>query len=46
MQAWLDAGRITLREDRVEGLEHAPTAFIGLLERRNFGKLVVRVAED
>jgi NADPH-dependent curcumin reductase CurA len=46
MQAWLDAGRITLREDRVEGLEHAPAAFIGLLEGRNFGKLVVRVADD
>jgi NADPH-dependent curcumin reductase CurA len=46
MQAWLDAGRITLREDRVEGLEHAPAAFIGLLEGRNLGKLVVRVAAD
>lgn len=46
MQAWLDAGQIKLREDRVEGLEHAPAAFIGLLEGRNFGKLVVRVADD
>jgi len=46
MQAWLDADQIKLREDRVEGLEHAPTAFIGLLEGRNFGKLVVRVADD
>lgn len=46
MQAWLDAGRITLREDRVEGLEHAPAAFIGMLEGRNLGKLVVRVAAD
>jgi NADPH-dependent curcumin reductase CurA len=46
MQAWLDAGRITLREDRVEGLEHAPAAFIGLLEGRNLGKVVVRVAAD
>lgn len=46
MQAWLDAGQITLREDRVDGLENAPAAFIGLLEGRNFGKLVVRVAED
>jgi NADPH-dependent curcumin reductase CurA len=46
MQAWLDAGRIILREDRVEGLENAPAAFIGLLQGRNFGKLVVRVAGD
>ncbi|MGN6707292.1 MAG: NADP-dependent oxidoreductase [Rhodanobacter sp.] len=46
MQAWLDAGRITLREDRVEGLENAPAAFIGLLQGRNLGKLVVHVAAD
>jgi len=25
---------------------HAPTAFIGLLQGRNFGKLVVRLAAD
>jgi NADPH-dependent curcumin reductase CurA len=43
MRAWLAAGRITYREDIVEGLEHAPESFIGLLEGRNFGKLVVRV---
>lgn len=46
MQAWLDAGQIKLREDRVDGLENAAEAFIGLLEGRNFGKLVVRVAAD
>jgi NADPH-dependent curcumin reductase len=45
MQAWLDAGQVKLREDRIEGLENAPAAFIGLLEGRNFGKLVVRVAD-
>jgi len=28
----------------VDGLENAPAAFIGLLEGRNFGKLVVRIA--
>jgi NADPH-dependent curcumin reductase CurA len=38
------AGRIKYREDIVEGLDAAPTAFIGLLEGRNFGKLLVRVA--
>ena len=42
MQAWLDAGQLKLREDRVEGLENAAEAFIGLLEGRNFGKLTVR----
>lgn len=43
--AWVDEGRLRLREDRVDGLENAPAAFIGLLEGRNFGKLVVGVAE-
>ena len=44
MPAWLQAGRIKAREDVVEGLGNAPQAFIGLLEGRNFGKLVVRMA--
>lgn len=46
MKAWLDAGQIKYREDRVEGLENAPQAFIGLLQGKNFGKLVVRVGPD
>ncbi|XXT22798.1 NADP-dependent oxidoreductase [Sorangium sp. So ce429] len=45
MGAWVDAGQVKLREDRIDGLESAPAAFIGLLEGRNFGKLVVRVAD-
>ena len=36
-------GRIRYREDIVDGLERAPEAFIGMLEGRNFGKLIVRV---
>jgi NADPH-dependent curcumin reductase CurA len=38
-------GRLRFREDIVRGLDAAPEAFIGLLEGRNFGKLVVRVAD-
>lgn len=44
MGQWLGTGRIKLREDRADGLEQAPAAFIGLLEGRNFGKLIVDVA--
>lgn len=44
MNAWLNEGKIKFREDMVEGLENAPQAFIGLLEGKNFGKLVVHVA--
>ncbi|WP_433678888.1 NADP-dependent oxidoreductase [Nocardia sp. CA-119907] len=43
MSGWIAEGRVRYREDIVEGLEHAPEAFIGMLEGRNFGKLVVRV---
>ena len=42
--AGVAAGRIRYREDIVDGLENAPGAFIGMLEGRNFGKLIVRVA--
>lgn len=35
------AGRLRWKEDVVRGLANAPAAFIGLLEGRNFGKLVV-----
>ncbi|MDR0181875.1 NADP-dependent oxidoreductase [Lysobacter arvi] len=45
MTQWIDEGRIVLVEDVVDGLEQAPEAFIGLLQGRNFGKVVVRVAD-
>jgi NADPH-dependent curcumin reductase len=41
---WVRTGRLKYREDVVEGLENAPAAFLGLLQGRNFGKLVVKVA--
>ncbi len=44
--AWVAAGEVKYREDIVEGLEHAPAAFIGMLNGKNFGKLVVRVGPD
>jgi NADPH-dependent curcumin reductase len=39
-------GRLKYREDIVQGLEHAPRAFIGLLRGDNFGKLQVQVGTD
>lgn len=41
---WIAAGQVKVLEDVVDGLEKAPEAFIGLLEGRNNGKLVVRAA--
>jgi NADPH-dependent curcumin reductase CurA len=46
MSLWLTSGQIKFREDIVDGLENAPQAFIGLLEGKNFGKLIIRVASD
>ena len=43
VSTWLREGRIKYREDIVDRLENAPEAFIGMLEGRNFGKLIVRV---
>jgi len=40
------SGRLKFREDVIEGLENAPSAFMGLLEGRNFGKLIVKVSHD
>jgi hypothetical protein len=44
MSQWVDDGRIVLVEDVVDGLEQAPAALIGLLQGRNLGKTIVRVA--
>jgi len=46
MSEWLAGGKIKYREEIVDGLERAPQAFMGLLEGKNFGKLVVRVGAD
>jgi len=39
-------GELKYREDIVEGLERAPEAFIGLLQGRNFGKLLIKLGDD
>ncbi|MET0289319.1 MAG: NADP-dependent oxidoreductase [Pseudoxanthomonas sp.] len=43
MSGWLAEQKIHYKEDIVEGLQHAPEAFFGLLQGRNFGKLLVRL---
>ncbi|MDF7809369.1 NADP-dependent oxidoreductase [Pontiellaceae bacterium B12219] len=43
MTEWVKEGKIKIREDIVQGLENAPEAFIGLLEGKNAGKLVIQV---
>lgn len=43
---WVQDGTLKYREDLVEGLEKTPEAFRGLLQGKNFGKLLVRVSDD
>ncbi|EOD78612.1 putative oxidoreductase YncB [Grimontia indica] len=45
MGKWLMEGKMQYKEQIVEGLDAAPEAFMGLLEGKNFGKLVVKIAE-
>ena len=40
------SGQLKYREDIVDGLDHAPEAFIGLLQGKNFGKLLIRLSAD
>jgi NADPH-dependent curcumin reductase CurA len=44
VSAGIADGRIRYREDVTDGFENAPAAFMGLLQGKNFGKALVRVA--
>lgn len=43
MEQWIRQEIIQYREQLIEGLENAPDAFIGMLEGKNFGKVVVQI---
>lgn len=43
MNQWLKEGKIQYREQIIAGLDNAPQTFIGLLEGKNFGKVVIEV---
>jgi NADPH-dependent curcumin reductase CurA len=40
---WFRAGRLRYRETVVDGIENAPSAFLGLLRGENIGKMLVKV---
>jgi NADPH-dependent curcumin reductase CurA len=46
VSTWIAEGRVRFREDIVKGLHSAPEALIGMLEGKNFGKLIVEIDED
>ncbi len=41
---WLKEGRLKYREDIVDGIGNAPSAFIAMLQGRNMGKQLVKLA--
>jgi NADPH-dependent curcumin reductase len=45
MGQWMKEGKIKYREDIVHGLDAAPEALIGLLRGKNFGKVIVKIAD-
>jgi NADPH-dependent curcumin reductase CurA len=45
MESWIGSGRIQYRETRMDGIENAPAAFIGLFTGENVGKMVVQFEE-
>ncbi len=45
LTTWLREKRIKYREDIMEGLEHAPEAFISMMEGKNIGKQLVKIAD-
>lgn len=46
VSGWIRDGKLVYKEDVVDGLENTLDAFIGLLEGKNFGKLLIRVGAD
>jgi len=44
LKAWVDEGKLVVREDVLEGLEALPGALVGLLAGENIGKRMVRIA--
>jgi NADPH-dependent curcumin reductase CurA len=44
LKAWVDAGKLVVREDVLNGLEALPGALVGLLAGENVGKRMVRIA--
>ncbi len=46
MGQWVRDNLVKVREDSVFGLENAPQAFMGMLQGKNFGKLIIQVANE
>ncbi len=45
MGAWVESGEVKTKEYQADGLAQAPQAFFDMLDGKNFGKTVVKVAD-
>jgi NADPH-dependent curcumin reductase CurA len=45
MAAWIEDGKLTYKEDVIEGIENMPKAFLRLLRGENFGKQLVKAGD-
>lgn len=45
MGDWVESGKVKTKEHIVEGLAQAPQAFFDMLDGKNFGKTIVKVAD-
>ncbi|MCJ9428906.1 NADP-dependent oxidoreductase [Kordiimonas marina] len=43
---WIKEGKLKYRESVADGIENAPQAFIDMMSGKNFGKQVVKLADD
>jgi len=46
MAQWLKEGKLKYREQFTEGIESAPSAFLGMMRGANMGKQLVRVSKE
>ena len=45
MAGWLKEGKVKYQETILDGIDNAPSALIGLMEGKNSGKMLVKLAE-
>ncbi|KAF9439367.1 hypothetical protein BGZ76_000028 [Entomortierella beljakovae] len=45
VSSWLASGEIVYKEDIANGIENALDAFVGMLQGKNFGKQLVKIAD-
>nr|WP_174505347.1 NADP-dependent oxidoreductase [Acinetobacter sp. Marseille-Q1620] len=43
---WIAEGKLSIKEEIVDGIENAPQTFIHLLSGQNFGKVLIKVSEE